>query len=150
MKKKPVSGSENFYKLSTHSFQPTQAITMKKTKILYWVFTVLFSGFMIFSAIPNILSNADSVEFMHNKMGYPIYIIPFLGWAKLAGSIALLIPGFNTIKEWAYAGLFFDLLGATASIYAIGTLKDTSFMILPFLIGGLSYYFHHKKSSATV
>ena len=84
---------------------------MKKTKILYWIITGLFSAFMLFSAIPDILVTPDAITFM-NGLGYPTYIIPFLGVAKLLGVIAILIPGFPGIKEWAYAGLFFDLIAA--------------------------------------
>ena len=86
---------------------------MKKTKVLYWVFTTLFAVMMLGSAIPNVLSAAISVKGMHHDLGYPLYLIPFIGVAKILGTIAILIPGFKTIKEWAYSGLFFDLIGAT-------------------------------------
>ena len=87
---------------------------MKKTKIFYWVIPVMFSAFMLFSAVPDILVVPAAVKFM-TDLGYPVYIIPFLGVAKLWGVIAMLIPGFPQIKEWAYAGLFFDLMGAAYS-----------------------------------
>src|SRR5882762_1506351 len=102
---------------------------MKKTKILYWIITGLFSAFMLFSAIPDIMVVPDAITFM-NHLGYPIYIIPFLGVAKLLGVIAILIPGFPRIKEWAYAGLFFDLIGATYSVIATdGLLLQESIML---------------------
>src|SRR5882724_12122315 len=104
---------------------------MKKTKIFYWIITGLFSAFMLFSAIPDILIVPDSITFM-NGLGYPTYIIPFLGVAKLLGIIAILIPGYPRIKEWAYAGLFFDLIGATYSAIAHDGLQpQISFMLLP-------------------
>src|SRR6185369_10727053 len=87
---------------------------MKKTKIAFWIITGLFSAFMLFSSIPDILVVPDAKAFM-NHLGYPDYIIPFLGVMKLLGIIAILIPGFPRIKEWAYAGLFFDLFGAVYS-----------------------------------
>ena len=80
-------------------------------------------------------------------LGYPEYFIPFNGWTKLIGAIAILIPGFKIIKEWAYAGLFFDL---AAVIYS-GIAANKSFdpMMLTMLIwivpGILSYIFWHKK-----
>jgi hypothetical protein len=82
-------------------------------------------------------------------MGYPTYIIPFLGVAKLLGVIAILIPGFQRIKEWAYAGLFFDLAGATYSGLALGGFQpQILIMILPFGFLFLSYYLWHKRMAA--
>jgi hypothetical protein len=118
---------------------------MKKTKIFYWIITGLFSAFMLFSAIPDMLATSEAIKFM-NGLGYPTYIISFLGVAKLLGIMAILIPGFPRIKEWAYAGLFFDLIGATYSIIAHDGLQlQVSFMLLPIIFLFLSYYFYHKK-----
>lgn len=121
----------------------------KKTKLLYWVFTILFAALMLFSAIPNILTNADSIKFMHDMLGYPVYIIPFIGIAKLLGVIAILIPGLNKIKEWAYAGLFFDLAGAVYSGIAVaGTVDPMMITMLLWIVPGvLSYYFRNKMMS---
>ena len=100
---------------------------------------------MLFSAIPDILVTPDAVKFM-NSLGYPNYIIPFLGVAKLLGIIAILVPGFAGIKEWAYAGLFFDLAGATYSAIAVGGFQpQTLFMVLPITFLFLSYYLWKKK-----
>ncbi|MEO6330341.1 MAG: DoxX family protein [Ginsengibacter sp.] len=118
---------------------------MKKTKIFYWVVTILFAGFMIFTAIPDILMAPDAVTFMH-QLGYPKYFIPFIGVAKVLGCIAILIPGFPRVKEWAYAGLFFDLVGATYSVTStFGIQPSIIFMVLPLLFCGLSYFLYHKK-----
>jgi DoxX-like family len=119
---------------------------MKKTNILYWVFTILFAGFMIFSAIPDALNTEDAKKIVHDFLGYPVYFIPFLGVAKLLGAVTILIPGLKTLKEWAYAGLAFDLIAATYSSIAMGaTFAQWSFMFLPLLVGALSYIYHHKK-----
>ena len=119
----------------------------KKTKTLYWIFTIIFAGLMLFSAIPNIITNADSVKFMHEMLGYPVYIIPFIGIAKLLGVIAILIPGLNSrMKEWAYAGLFFDLAGAVYSGIAVaGKFDPMMIMMLIWIVPGiLSYVYYHK------
>lgn len=122
---------------------------MKKTKILYWTFTVLFAGFMIFSSIPDVLVTEDAVKLVHDFLGYPVYIIGFIGIAKLLGALVILTPGFNRIKEWAYAGLMIDLFGATYSVIKMGaTFSQWSFMILPVAVGALSYIYHHKKLNA--
>ena len=123
--------------------------TMKKTKITYWILTGLFAFVMIGSAIPNIMVNPMSVQGF-KEMGYPTYIIPFLGWAKLLGSITILVPGFPRLKEWAYAGLLFDLLGATYSVANSGKTIDQWAPIFIFVaLGFASYYFYHKRLIAT-
>ena len=120
---------------------------MKKTKIAYWVVTIIFSGFMLFSAIPDIMVVPDAVA-MITGLGYPEYIIPFLGVAKTLGAIAILIPGLNRIKEWAYAGLFIDLIGATYSAIAkYGFHMPVLFMILPIGFLFLSYFLWHKTKA---
>src|SRR3954464_4037333 len=91
----------------------------KTLNLLYWIFTILFAVLMIFSAYGGVQPNADTIKIMHDFMGYPIYFIQFISIAKLLGVIAILIPGLNSrIKEWAYAGLFFDLAGAIYSVVA--------------------------------
>ena len=122
---------------------------MKKTKTLYWIITGLFSAFMLFSAVPDILVMPDAVTFMAH-LGYPKYIIPFLGVAKLLGVIAILVPGFPRIKEWAYAGLFFDLAGAIYSIICTAGIDASMlFMVLPVIFGALSYIYYHKIYGVT-
>lgn len=122
---------------------------MKPTtiNILYWVFTILFAGLMIFSSVGSIAMNADAKKLIHDYLGFPEYFIPFTGWAKLIGSIVILIPGLKTVKEWAYAGLFFDLTGAVYSSIAVSKTVDPmmAFMLVWFVPGILSYIFWHKK-----
>jgi hypothetical protein len=75
----------------------------------------------------------------------PFYMLTFLGAVKLLAVIAVLIPGYLKIKEWAYAGLMFDFIGATYSMIAVGgTIGKWGFMMVPILVCGLSYYFHGK------
>jgi hypothetical protein len=99
---------------------------------------------MLFSAIPDVFSNPVAVKGMHGELGYPVYFIPFIGVAKLLGVIAILVQRFPRLKEWAYAGLFFDLIGATYSIAAIGK-PDWTFMILPIGLGIMSYVLYQKR-----
>lgn len=117
---------------------------MKKTNIFYWVFTGLFAFLMLGSSIPDIMSSPVAVQGMHHELGYPAYFIPFIGVAKLLGVIAILVPGFPRIKEWAYAGLSFDLIGATYSIIAVGK-PDWTFMFLPLAFAAGSYFFYQKR-----
>ena len=119
----------------------------KTINTLYWIFTILFCALMIFSSWSSILVNDDSVKLIHGMLGYPQYFIPFTGWAKLLGSIVLLIPGYSRIKEWAYAGLFFDLIAAVYSGIAVSKTFDPLMltMLIWFAPGILSYIFLHKK-----
>ena len=119
---------------------------MKKKHIAYWVITVIFVAFMMFTAIPDIMVMPDAVTMVSQGLGYPQYIIPFLVIAKLLGAIAVLVPRFPRLKEWAYAGLFFDLAGATYSMLATSGFQPMMlFMILPFGFLFWSYFLWHKK-----
>ncbi|MEO8151042.1 MAG: DoxX family protein [Bacteroidia bacterium] len=103
-------------------------------------------AFYFFTAVPDALNNNEAVQFMHGKLGYPIYIIPFIGIVKILGAIAILIPGFARIKEWAYAGLMIDLIGATYSLLMNdGGMQAFGFMSLIIIVGVVSYIYHHKK-----
>lgn len=118
-----------------------------KIKIAYWIVTVLFAGFMLFSAIPDILLTPDVIKFIVD-LGYPLYFIQFIGIAKALGAIVILIPGFPRIKEWAYAGLVFDLVAAMYSIAATSGAA-TSMPILLFLAFAFaSYFLYHKTLKA--
>jgi hypothetical protein len=119
----------------------------KTINILYWVFTILFAALMIFSSYGSILVNEDARKLIHEQLGYPVYFIPFTGWTKLIGAIVILIPGLKTIKEWAYAGLFFDLAAVVYSSVALAGTVDPmmAFMLVWIVPGILSYIFLHKR-----
>jgi len=123
---------------------------MKTTKILYWLFNGLFAFVMFGSAIPDVMSSADAVKGMHGVLGYPLYFIPFIGVAKMLGAIVILIPAFPRLKEWAYAGLTFDLIGATYSLYSVPNPDGPWYFMLLFLVlAACAYIFYHKKLKAT-
>jgi hypothetical protein len=120
---------------------------MKKTNIAYWIVTSLFAAFMIFTAIPDVILTPETVMFM-KMLGYPDYFTPFIGVAKILGCIAILIPGYPRIKEWAYAGLAYDLIGAIYSVISVvGLDASILFMVLPvgFLIASYTLYHKRKK-----
>ena len=87
---------------------------MTKQLIAYWAVTILFCLAMSAGGTMNLLRVEQQKESME-ALGYPVYVMTILGVAKIAGVIALLIPGLPLLKEWAYAGFTFDLLGASAS-----------------------------------
>jgi len=117
---------------------------MKKVKTLYWIFTGLLVVFMLLTSVSQIISTKSSEEVM-NILQMPLYLLPFLGVAKLLAVIAILVPVYPKIKEWAYAGLMLDFIGATYSMIAVGgNIDKWGFMIVPILLCGLSYYFYGK------
>ena len=117
---------------------------MKRINTWYWIVTILFSAFMIFSSVPDIMMTPEAVA-MITGLGYPKYFVPFIGVAKIMGVIAILIPSFNRIKEWAYAGLFFDLIGATYSASIVAFSPPVLIMLLPISFLFISYSLWHKR-----
>ena len=120
----------------------------KTLNILYWVFTILFAALMIFASVGGIQPTSDTIKIMHDGLGYPVYFIPFISIAKVLGSITILIPGLKRIKEWAYAGLFFDLTAVVySSIASSGKFDPMLLIMLVCIIPGiLSYYFWTLKT----
>jgi len=86
---------------------------------VYWVVTGLMAAFMLMASVPDVLRLPQAVE-IFGHLGYPTYLLPFLGTAKILGVIAVLVPGFDRLKEWAYAGLVFDVTGALYSHLSVG------------------------------
>jgi uncharacterized membrane protein YphA (DoxX/SURF4 family) len=122
---------------------------MKQIKIIYWISTILIAGLMLFSGITNAMSTKESLE-LFKVLGYPAYLLPFLGIAKILGAITLLVPGFPRLKEWAYAGITFDLLGAAYSGVAVGgPIGGLLFFAVIFAVLAVSYIYHHKKLKAS-
>jgi len=121
---------------------------MKKTNIIFWIVTGLFAAFMLSASIPDIMLTPDTKAFMAH-LGYPDYFTVFIGVLKVLGVIAILVPGFPRIKEWAYAGFFFDLTGATYSLIARdGLMPQMAIMLLPLIFCGISYTYFHKRLKA--
>lgn len=122
-------------------------MTTKTNNLVYWISTVIFSALMIFSASGGLKPSQQSIQIIHDGLGYPVYFIQFISIAKLLGVIIILIPGLGRIKDWAYAGLFFDLAGAVYSgIAASGKFDPLILTMLIWIIPGiLSYYFWLKK-----
>ena len=118
---------------------------MKKIGITYWVVTAFASAFMLMAAIPDLLQ-VPGARGVIEHLGYPDYLLLFLGVAKLFGVAALLVPRFPRLKEWAYAGLSFDLVGAFYSHLSVGDGPGNwlfSIIGLVLVIG--SYFFYQQK-----
>jgi hypothetical protein len=89
-------------------------MTQKSKTIWYWIITGLLSFCLFSGGLAQALQVKGVVEGF-KPLGYPIYFISLIGIWKMLGIIAILIPGFNFLKEWAYAGIFFTMTGAVIS-----------------------------------
>ena len=119
---------------------------MKNLNTYYWISVGLVLFFFLPGSIMNILKTPDWVR-VFNDLGYPEYLLPFLGIAKLSGCIVVALPYFKRLKEWAYAGLFFDLLGATYSALMVnGFDPKMSIMFVAIASVLASNWLWHKKS----
>jgi uncharacterized membrane protein len=113
----------------------------RRDKIIYWIVT----GFLAFGMLAN-----GSAQLLHAKgfvdiivhLGYPIYFLTILGAWKLLGVLALLVPKFPLIKEWAYAGFFFAMSGAVLSHLAVGDpVKEMAPALVLLIVVVISWYF---------
>lgn len=119
---------------------------MKKTNIIYWIFTGLLCLLMLFSALSGFFSREQSVA-VFTHLGYPTYLISFISVAKLLGIVALLVPGFPRLKEWAYAGFTIDITGALYSSISTGDPASAwSVLFIGYIIIFGSYIYYHKRN----
>lgn len=108
---------------------------MNARSITYWAMTILVAlpiGSGGFAQMAQFRANPHGVV---PVLGYPLYFFAILGFWKVLGAAAILVPRFPRLKEWAYAGIFFDLTGAAASCAAVGEYGAYGFhVIAPLLI----------------
>jgi uncharacterized membrane protein YphA (DoxX/SURF4 family) len=104
--------------------------------IAYWVTTALVVFELALGGVWDVL-RAPQARDLIERLGYPLYFLTILGIWKLLGSVALVIPRFPRLKEWAYAGVLFDLTGALASLWASG-LISASTMAYPIVMSGVT------------
>ena len=105
----------------------------KRNKIIYWIATIWLALGMVSTGAVQLFKAKEGqggVD-MITHLGYPIYLITLLGTCKILGVVALLIPKFPLLKEWAYAGFFFIMSGA---IYSHIVAGDSFIEILPALL----------------
>lgn len=91
----------------------------KRNKIIYWIATAFLCFGMLGSGISQIL-HVKEMNDLITHIGYPLYIMYIIGVWKILGVIAILLPNFKLLKEWAYAGFFFLLTGALISHLFVG------------------------------
>jgi uncharacterized membrane protein YphA (DoxX/SURF4 family) len=108
---------------------------MKAKIVGYWICTVLIGLSFLSGGAVDLLRPHDALEGM-THLGYPAYFMLILGVWKLLGGAIILIPRFPLLKEWAYAGMIFDLTGASVSHIASG--DDVRHILTPLILAGLT------------
>jgi hypothetical protein len=113
----------------------------RRNKIIYWVATLWLSLGMTVTGVVQVIHQKEEVDRM-NHLGYPLYFVTLLGMWKLVGVVAVLMPKFPLVKEWAYAGFFFAMTGAEVSHAAMGDEAQEFFgPSLLILLTVVSWYF---------
>jgi DoxX-like family len=120
---------------------------MNHPRRIYWLATGLAAIFMLMASVPDVLQMPAAIE-IFTHLGYPIYLLPFLGTAKVLGVIAVLVPSASRLKEWAYAGLVFDLMGALYSHVSVGDSVPTwAWPITGLVLVSASYLLYRTKGN---
>ena len=92
---------------------------MKAKSTSYWVVTVMVASFIGSGGAAELARVPGTVQGLV-QLGYPVYFATIIGFWKLLGAIAILVPRFPRLKEWAYAGIFFNMTGAAATGVFVG------------------------------
>jgi DoxX-like family len=122
--------------------------TTKRNKIIYWIATLWLALGMASTGGVQLFKMTEEVEMM-NQLGYPIYFLTILGTWKILGVIAVLIPKFPLVKEWAYAGFFFAMSGAIFSHAAVSDEAIAYFgPSLLLVLTVISWYFRPEDRRA--
>ena len=109
----------------------------KSRTVVYWTMTALVAFFIGSGGIAQIMQYFASPHAVVPVLGYPMYFFAILGFWKFFGALTILVPRFPRLKEWAYAGIFFDLTGAAASNAMSGGYGAYGFhVIAPLIITG--------------
>lgn len=115
---------------------------MKTTKIVYWVATGLLSALLLMSAGMYLFKTED-MSILFNSLGYPVYLIYPLAFAKISAVAVLLIPKLIKLKYWAYSALFFEFVLAFFAHYMVSDGEQMGAMVAIVLL--LTSYFTLQK-----
>jgi len=120
----------------------------KRNKIIYWIATIWLALGMVSTGMVQLTrqeaegATAPPGVWGITKLGYPVYFLTIIGVWKILGAIAVLIPKFPLLKEWAYAGFFFIMSGAIFSHIAVGSsMTEYIPSLLLLVLTVISWYF---------
>jgi uncharacterized membrane protein YphA (DoxX/SURF4 family) len=104
--------------------------------VTYWITTGLLALQLFGAGLADIARPPSVLEGLQH-LGYPMYFAVILGTWKVLGAVALVAPRFPRLKEWAYAGIFFDLTGAAASHAATG--DGAAKVAIPLVVAAIAF-----------
>ena len=116
----------------------------KRDKIIYWIATIWLALGMVSTGAVQLLKQKEGAGGLDSitQLGYPVYFLTIIGIWKFLGVVAVLIPKFSLLKEWAYAGFFFVMTGAIFSHIAMGgSVIDILPSLLLLILTIVSWYF---------
>jgi hypothetical protein len=114
-------------------------VSMKAKSIAYWTMTILVALPIGSGGVGQLIQFRANPHGTVPVLGYPLYFFAILGFWKVLGAIAIFVPRYPRLKEWAYAGIFFDVTGAAASCAAVGGYGAYAFhVIAPLIIAGFT------------
>jgi hypothetical protein len=105
--------------IETASHRVSGLSTAKAVSVAYWICTALSAFFFVSGGLAYAMAVPDVVAGVI-QLGFPLYFVRMLGVWKVLGGLAILTPGFPRLKEWAYAGILFDLTGASVASAVMG------------------------------
>ena len=134
-------------KTSTSEFESNALVdgASKRSRLGASVTTWTFAVLMGVSGIGYIAGAAPALAAAHD-LGYPVYFVKLLGFAKLVGAVALVGPRVRVLREWAYAGFTFDLIAAAVSHAASGDAKHIPLPIVMLALLLTSYSLRRRVS----
>lgn len=115
---------------------------MRAKTIGYWATTIFVAIELLAGGLTDLVHGHEAlvvgppVVAVITHLGYPVYVLTILGGWKLLGAMALLMPRFPRLKEWAYAGTFFEMTGAAVSLWVRGA--DVGTVSFPLLVAALA------------
>lgn len=122
----------------------------KRNKIIYWVATIWLALGMASTGIVQLIQMDEEVQKI-NILGYPAYFLIIIGIWKLLGVVAILVPKYPLVKEWAYAGFFFLMTGAIFTHIAVGDEAVEYFgASLLLVLTILSWYFRPSDRKISI
>ena len=120
---------------------------MLKQNLGYWIATALVAITWTFGGVSSVLRLDSSME-AFGRLGYPSYFAGLLGTAQLLGVVALVTPVPRALREWAYAGLTFDVSAAVVSLWVVGSpIQHFVFPALALTFLMLSYWGWRRRAS---
>ncbi len=124
-----------------HALPPATTRSLTARSVGYWICTVLIALSFLSGGASDVLRSPQVIEGMAH-LGYPAHFATFLGVWKILGAVAILVPGFPRLKEWAYAGMIFDLTGAAFAHAVVGDsdawMSNRGHILAPLVLAALA------------